>query len=67
MSRRDRKTRRCFRCNKTLRLDWSEIRVLFSSNSAREAVEAVKRLKIEQAKSDSPILSIGFSSPEENR
>jgi len=52
MSRCDRKTRKCFRCNRTLSLDWSKIKVLFSSNSAREAIAAVKRLKIEQAGSN---------------
>jgi len=35
-----------------LSLDWSKIKVLFSSNSAREAIAAVKRLKIEQAGSN---------------
>ncbi len=35
-----------------MRLNWSKIKVLFSSNSAREAIEVVKRLKLEGIKSD---------------
>ncbi|MBL7118962.1 DUF1922 domain-containing protein [Candidatus Bathyarchaeota archaeon] len=52
MSRCDRKTRKCFRCNRTLSLNWSKIKILFSSDSSREAIEAVKRLKIEQVEYD---------------
>ena len=45
MSRCDRKTRKCFGCGSTLRLDWSRIPVLYSTDSAREAIEVVKKLK----------------------
>ncbi len=66
MSRCDRKTRKCFKCNTTLKLNWSVIKVLFSSDSAREAVEAVKRLKIGEGGSDSRRIFVKSSSLKEN-
>jgi len=41
----DIKTRRCPYCNRRIKLDWSKIKPLFASHSAREAVQAVKNLK----------------------
>jgi len=62
MSRCDRKTRKCFGCGSTLRLDWSVIKILFSTDSVRDAVETVKRLKMRDVKSDPREAFVKFSS-----
>jgi Zn-finger nucleic acid-binding protein len=43
--RSDIKTRRCPRCNKTIRLDYTKIRILRKVDNPRDAVYMLQKLK----------------------
>lgn len=47
--RSDQKTRRCPKCERTIRLDYAKLRIWFRSRSVREAQYVLQRLKERQA------------------
>jgi len=56
--RSDQKARRCPNCGRTVRLDYTKLRVWFRASSPKDAVYALKRMKEQRAGVQHPKLSI---------
>lgn len=52
--RSDQKTRRCPKCNHTIKLDYMKLRILFKSRNLKDVQYALQRLKEKQAGVEQP-------------